>query len=316
MSVVPASARRLAPVSSSSSALASFNEAVSRPSENQSYTGCSSAQGLPGPGRPPTSSWRCWWRRAAPTSAPAVAGRSAAPPAARSRPRHPCQHRQHVATQPMELGLGKPLVGRLHGLECFVQKVEPGRELTETGMRGGKAGQMERAAIGALAHPQGAAHQLDAALQLACLRDQGAPDETRPLLPVGEAVLDAVRHRLLGVGRGRSRIGAERTEQRRTVERQRGGEGQSEAAGALQRPLRDRHGLLRISEHPERSRESNQCGRPVVGGKSPVGGDRRLVGGAQLERPFQVGAPIRRKHRRSHRVCPMNRCPSAASPGC
>src|SRR5262249_22728613 len=115
------------------------------------------------------------------------------------------QAQQHLATQAMQFSFKNLLVGYFCRLNCLVEQIEANLKLTEARVGRGEMGEIQRASVpssGVLSRRNSAVHQLDPVLGITALGQQGALNETCPLLIVGQAMLDAVGHRLFGVSCG------------------------------------------------------------------------------------------------------------------
>src|SRR5262245_5055383 len=108
-------------------------------------------------------------------------------------------------------------------------------------------------AIGALNHCYSPLHKLNPALGIAALGQQGALNEKCPLLIVCEAMLDAVRHRFIGVSCGPLWISPQTSEKRFTIQRKGGRKREPHASCTSQSLPAYSSGSLRVAEDPERS---------------------------------------------------------------
>src|SRR5262249_51562989 len=112
------------------------------------------------------------------------------------------QRQKHLATQPMQFGLEESLVGFFCGFDCLRQQAEANLDLMKAHVSLGELTKLQRAEYLGI-HPvggrDGVAHHLDSIQGSAVAGENGALIEPCPVLEVGNAMVDAMGHKLIGV---------------------------------------------------------------------------------------------------------------------
>src|SRR5262245_66666317 len=177
------------------------------------------------------------------------------PPQSSLRLTSPAQRQEDLAPQTMQFSFKKPLVYFVCCLNCLVEQIESNLRLAEARVGRCEMAKIQRAAvhaIGALDHCYSPLHKLNPALGIAALGQQGALNETCPVLIVCEAMLDAVRHRFIGVSCGPLWISPQSSEKRLTIQRKGGRKREPHGSCTSQSLSGYNSGSLRVAEDPER----------------------------------------------------------------